>query len=216
MTQHSRQISRLLAASAAALLVVACASNDAVVTNSWIAKDIENRQELDGVLVLAISKNSDNRQRFEAAFTEALVTRGVRAVASYTLNDAAEITRPDIVAMASAKDLDTVLVTSYAGRDEHEVLHPGATYYRVAPIYTPHGGYYGRGGVYGAPYEVAHVPDFYAQHISVHLEINLYEVSTEKHLWQVAAGITESEDNREMIDGFISTFMDQLEKDLKN
>ena len=97
------------------------------------------------------------------------------------------ISREDVAAMAAQKHLDTVLVTSFAGRDEMEVLHPGRTYYGVAPVYSPTGGYYGRGGVYGMPYEVAHVPDFYAQHKSLHLEANLYDVADAKHLWQAAA-----------------------------
>jgi hypothetical protein len=75
------------------------------------------------------------------------------------------------------------------------------------------GGYYGRGGVYGVPFEVGHTPDFYAQHKSLHLEANLYEIASEEHLWQAAAGINESEDTREMMDQFIQAFTDQLQAD---
>jgi hypothetical protein len=192
--------------------MAACANN-ATVTYSWMADDIREKQGREGVLVLAISKQAEPRQRFERAFTDALTARGVHAVASYELNSAATITREDVKKMAAEKDLDTVLVTSFAGRDEMEVLHPGRTYYGVAPIYTPYGGYYGRGGVYGAPYEIAHVPDFYAQHVSLHLEANLYDVADGKHLWQAAAGIDESDDRKQMMEGFINAFMDQLEKD---
>ena len=214
MSYFFNRISRAATVGIATLFIVACASNSAVITNSWKAKNIDSKQNLDGVLVLAISKNAEARQRFEASFTEALTKRGVRAVASYTLNNAEKIDKTAIVAMSESQNLDMVLVTSFAGRDQQEVLHPGRTYYRVAPVYTPHGGYYGRGAVYGVPYEVAHVPDFYAQNISIHLEANLYEVSTAEHLWQAAAGITESEDNRQMIDSFIDTFMEQAQKDL--
>lgn len=195
------------------LLATAGCANNATITYSWLAEDIGEYEGREGVLVLAISKDLEPRRRFEDAFTEALTSRGVRAVASYTLNRASEITREDVVAMSSEKDLDTVLVTTFAGRDEMEVLHPGRTYYRVAPVYSSHGGYYGRGGVYGVPYEVAHVPDFYAQHKSLHLEANLYDVADAKHLWQAAAGITESDDQKAMIDGFINAFMDQLQAD---
>jgi hypothetical protein len=97
------------------------------------------------------------------------------------------------------------------------VLHRGRTYYGVQPIYTGggyyrRGGYYGRGG-YGAVYEVAHVPDFYAQHKSLHLEANLYEISTEEHLWVAASGITETENTQTMLDSFIDAFMAQLKAD---
>ena len=203
---------RLLGVVLSSVLLVACGST-AKITSSWMADDIADKQGREGVLVLAISKKQEPRQRFERAFTDALEKRGVRAVASYELNGASEISREDVVAMASEKDLDTVLVTVFAGRDEMEVLHPGRTYYGVAPVYRPYGGYYGRGGVYGVPFEVAHVPDFYAQHKSLHLQANLYDVSDGKHLWQAAAGIEESDNPRAMIEGFIGAFMDQLKSD---
>jgi hypothetical protein len=196
-------------------LLAACASN-ATITYSWVADDLhDDGRERQGVLVLAISREVQPRQRFERAFTDALLDRGIDAVASYELNGATEISREDVVAMAAERDLDTVLVTTFAGRDEMEVLHPGRTYYGVAPVYSPTGGYYGRGGVYGVPYEVAHVPDFYAQHKSLHLEANLYDVVDGKHLWQAAAGITETDDQKQMIDGFIAAYIDQMYEDLQ-
>lgn len=194
-----------------ATVLSACANN-AAITKSWMAKDIAGK-DLHGTLVLAISEKPEIRQYFEDSFTAALTKRGVKAVASYTLNPAGKITKEDVIAMAHSAKVDTALVTSFAGRDEYEVLHPGATYYGVQPIYTGTGGYYGRGGVYGAPFEIASRPDFYAHHKSLHLEANLYEIATEEHLWQAAAGITEEEDNKEMLASFIGTFVAQLQQD---
>lgn len=199
-----------------ALLLTACASS-AYITDSWVADDVRSRNDLHGVLVLTVTTHNDVRQRFEREFTDALLDRGVHAVASYELNPAAKIEREDVVAMGKQANVDTVLVTTYAGRDEYEVLHPGRTYYAVAPVYDPSyyrgGGYYRRGGVYGVPYEVAHVPDFYAQHKSLHLETNLYVIADGEHLWQAASGIEETNDNQQMMKSFISAFVDQLKKD---
>jgi hypothetical protein len=204
------------------LVLTACASSGATITYSWMADDIQQKQSLEGVLVLAISDKPEARKRFEQAFVDALKQRGARAVASHELNSSRKISKEAVMAMAKKADTDTVLVTSFAGRDQYEVLHPGRTYVGVMPIHTGggynrggynRGGYYGRGGVYGAPFEIAHVPDFYAQHKSLHLEANLYEIATEEHLWQAASGITETEDNRKMLEGFINAFMDQLQQD---
>jgi hypothetical protein len=203
---------RLLSLIAIFAVLAGCASNDAKVTYAWMADDIADKDR-DGVLVLAISRKAGPRQRFEQAFTEALTRHDVRAVASYTLNSAEQISKDDVVAMAQEARVDAVLVTVFAGRDEQEVLHRGRTYYGVAPVYSPTGGYYGRGGVYGVPFEVAHVPDFYAVHKSNHLEANLYDVSTAEHLWQAAAGVTESDDNRAMVESFIDAFIQQLKQD---
>ena len=198
-------------------MVLAACANNAYITDSWMAPDAAERDDLEGVLVLAITTHSDIRQRFEREFTDALTARGVRAVASYELNPATKIDRAAAESMAAQVDVDTVLVISYAGRDEQEVLHPGRTYYGVAPVYDPgyygRGGYYRRGGVYGVPYEVAHVPDFYAQHKSLHLEANLYAVKDGEHLWQAASGITETDNREQMTAAFIVAFVDQLRQD---
>jgi hypothetical protein len=201
------------------LAITACASSGAVITYAWKAENIQDKQALEGVLVLTISDNPETRQHFERAFTDAINQRGSRAVASYELNSARKITKADVMTMATQAEVDTVLVTSFAGRDQYEVLHPGRTYVGVMPMatagggYHRSGGYYGRGGVYGVPFEVGHTPDFYAQHKSLHLEANLYEIASEEHLWQAAAGINETEDTREMLEEFIEAFMDQLQQD---
>ena len=196
-------------------LLGACA-NKPYITYAWTADDIQKHSDLEGVLVLTVTTHSDVRERFEREFTDALVKRGVRAVASYELNPAKKIDKAAVQAMAAEANIDTILVTTYAGRDEQEVLHPGRTYYRVAPVYDPSyssGGYYRRGGVYGVPYEVAHVPDFYAQHKSLHLEANLYVIADGEHLWQAASGVEETGDREQLMSAFIRAFVDQLKQD---
>ena len=194
-----------------AIVLLSACGTTAKITHTWVAEDIHSKN-LEGVLVVAISDKADARQRFERPFTDALNKRGVRAVASYELKGGAKITREDIIAMSEQADLDTVLVTTFAGKDQHEVLHPGRTYYGVQPIYN-HGYYgrpYGRGSVYGATYEIAHVPDFYAVHKSVHLEANLYAIASEEHLWLAASGVDETDNVDTMLNAFIDAFIKQL------
>ncbi|QFU76103.1 hypothetical protein EY643_10750 [Halioglobus maricola] len=119
-----------------------------------------------------------------------------------------EITKEDIGAMAAEADVDTVLVTLFAGRDETAVLHPGRKYYGVAPVYGT--GYYGRGRIYGVPYQVGETQDFWSEHKSVHLTAKLYEIETEDRLWEASAGIEESDDIGQMRSAFIDSFMDDL------
>jgi hypothetical protein len=188
------------------LALGACASS-AKITHTWVAEDIHDK-DLQGVLVLAISEKPDARQRFERAFTDALKKRGVNAVASYELKGGAKITKADIIDMGRQANLDTVLVTTFAGKDQHEVLHPGRDYYGYQPMYNR--GYYGRGSVHGVPYYVGSTPDFYAVHKSVHLEANLYAITSEEHLWLAASGVDESDNVDTMLNAFISAFIKQL------
>jgi len=189
------------------IFLAGCSSNKATVEKSWVDPSVHTK-DLHGVLVLAIATTFEGRQAFEQEFTQALVKEGIHAIASYTLMGGTEITKEDAAAMATKAEVDTVLVSLFAGRDESAVLHPGRKYYRYAPVYG--GGYYGRGRVYGVPYQVGQTSDFWAEHKSIHLTAQLYEIKTEKRLWQVNSGMEEQSDVASMRSAFIKSFMKDL------
>ncbi|TDG13458.1 hypothetical protein E2F43_07925 [Seongchinamella unica] len=182
-------------------------SNSATVEKSWVNQEIHTR-DLQGVLVLAMANNAEGRRAFEEEFTGALIKHGVHAVASYPLKGGTDITREDVITMAAEAEVDTVLITLFAGRDETAVLHPGRKYYAWAPIYGRD--YYGSGRVYGVPYQVGQSADFWAEHKSVHLTAKLYEISSEKRLWQVNSGMEDGSDVAAMRSAFIASFMKDL------
>jgi len=189
------------------IFLAGCSSNKATVEKSWVDPSVHTK-DLHGVLVVAIATTFEGRQAFEQEFTQALVKEGIHAIASYTLMGGTEITKEDAAAMATKAEVDTVLVSLFAGRDESAVLHPGRKYYRYAPVYG--GGYYGRGRVYGVPYQVGQTSDFWAEHKSIHLTAQLYEIKTEKRLWQVNSGMEEQSDVASMRSAFIKSFMKDL------
>lgn len=189
------------------IFLAGCSSNKATVEKSWVDPSVHTK-DLHGVLVVAVATTFEGRQAFEQEFTQALVKEGIHAIASYTLMGGTEITKEDAAAMATKAEVDTVLVSLFAGRDESAVLHPGRKYYRYAPVYG--GGYYGRGRVYGVPYQVGQTSDFWAEHKSIHLTAQLYEIKTEKRLWQVNSGMEEQSDVASMRSAFIKSFMKDL------
>ena len=160
------------------------------------------------MLVLAVANTEKGRRAFEQEFTNALVKHGVHAVASYTLKGGTEISKEDVSAMAQEAEVDTILISLFAGRDENAVLHPGRRYYGRAPVYGQD--YYGRGRVYGVPYEVGRTEDFSAEHKSFHLNDKLYEIKTEERLWQVNSCMEEGSDVAAMRKAFIASFMKDL------
>ena len=198
-------IKPLLALALAALLA-ACGPT-ATIEKSWVNKDI-HQKDLQGVLVVAVANTEDGRQAFEEEFTQALRQRDIYAVASHTLKSGTEVTREDVVAMSRTAEVDTVLVTLFAGRDHSEVLHPGRKYYAYAPVYGRDS--WGRGRVYGVPYQVGQTADFWAQHNSIHLTAKLYEIKTEERLWQAFSGMEEQSDVSVMRSSFIESFMQDL------
>ena len=190
-------------------VVLAGCGSSATVEKSWIDKNIHTK-DLHGVLVVTIAPTEEGRRAFEKEFTQALVKQGVHAVAGYTIKGGTEIDKDDVVAMAEKAEVDTVLVTLFAGRDESAVLHPGRKYYSYAPVYGR--GYYGRGRVYGVPYQVGQTSDFWAEHKSIHLTAKLYEIKTEERLWQVNSGMEDKGkgDVATMRTAFIKSFMKDL------
>lgn len=182
-------------------------SPTASIEKSWIAKDAHDK-DLHGVLVVAVANSFEGRQAFEDEFTAALQKQDIHAVASYTLKGGTDIKKEDVVAMAEKAEVDTVLVTLFAGRDHSEVLHPGRKYYAYAPVYGRD--VYGRGRVYGVPYQVGQTADFWAQHNSIHLTAKLYEIKTEERLWQAFSGMEEQSDVSLMRHTFIASFMQDL------
>jgi hypothetical protein len=172
-----------------------------------VDKDIHTK-DLQGVLVVAVAPTAEGRRAFEQDFTDALRKHGIHAVASHTYKGGADVDKNDVVDMAARAEVDTVLVTLFAGRDESEVLHPGRKYYAYTPVYGRDA--YGRGGVYGVPYQVGQTSDFWAQHKSIHLTAKLYEVKTEELLWQAYSGMEEQSDVNAMRPTFIKSFMRDL------
>lgn len=186
--------------------LVGCGAT-ASIEKSWVDKDVHTK-DLQGVLVFTSATTEDGRRAFEQDFTEALQKHGVHAVASYTLKGGTDIDKSDVLDMAAKAEVDTVLVTLFAGRDQSEVLHPGRKYYAYAPVYGRDA--YGRGRVYGVPYQVGQTSDFWAQHKSIHLTAKLYEVKTEELLWQAYSGMEEQSDVNAMRPTFIKSFMRDL------
>jgi hypothetical protein len=188
------------------IFIAGCGAT-ASIEKSWVDKDVHTK-DLQGVLVLAVANTEEGRRAFEQEFTDALKKEGIHAVPSYTLKGGTKIEKDDVIAMGKKAEVDTVLVTLFAGRDQSEVLHPGRKYYAYAPVYGRDA--YGRGRVYGVPYQVGQTSDFWAQHKSIHLTAKLYEIRTEELLWQAYSGMEEQSDVSAMRPTFIKSFMKDL------
>ena len=197
---------RTLLTLALAVLLGAC-SPTASIEKSWVKSDIHQR-DLQGVLVVAVANTEEGRRAFEQEFTKALQQHGIHAVASSSLQKGTEVDKEDVLALATEAEVDTVLVTLFAGRDHSEVLHAGRKYYAYAPVYGRDG--YGRGRVYGVPYQVGQTSDFWAQHNSIHLTAKLYDIKSEERLWQAFSGMEEQSDVAAMRSTFIASFMRDL------
>lgn len=197
---------RILATGLCAGLLLACTQSK--ITESHVDKALLER-DLDGVLVVAITKTQAAREDFEAAFAKAIGKRGARAVASYELVAARKPSAEAILKAAADAQLDTVLVTRYIGEDREEVYHPGRIYYGIAPVYGA--GYYGGfDGYYGHAYEVAYEQPVWSANVTHFLVSDLYIAATQEHMWQAVSETVESSGDTRTRNDAISALIGDL------
>jgi hypothetical protein len=193
-----------------ALLVSACNTNTSI-THSYV-DPVLKKLDLDGVLVVAISKKQEARKDFEQEFADALSRRGVRAVASHTLLSASKPSSEEVIAAAKKANLDTIMVTRYLGKMTDDVYHPGTIYYGVTPAYGAgyHGGF---GGYYGRAYEVAYEQPVWTSNVTHTLVSDLYVTETKDHMWQAVSDTIQASGNKKLrndaIEGLIGNLKDQ-------
>jgi len=185
MCNKSKQsISVLLFSSFLALVLSGCSANSEI-TRSYVKPDLD-KMDLHGVLVVGVAPEQSGRVMFEDEFTKALTQRGVQAQASHTLAPQAKATAEEIIAAAKNANLDTILVTRYAGESRDEVYHPGTIYYGLTPAYGVN--HYGRfDGYYAHAYEVAYDQPDWSTNITHTVVSDLYVTTTKEHLWQAVS-----------------------------
>lgn len=194
----------------ACLIALAGCGGSSEVTHSYVDPDLKNK-DLHGVMVVAVTQQQETRTDFEDAFSKSIARHGVNAVASHTLLPQKDPSAEDVIAAAESANLDTILVTRYAGATSEEVYHPGTIYYGVAPAYGA--GYYrGFGGYYGRAYEVAYQQPVWTNNVTHSLISDLYEARTKEHLWQAVSDTIQAGSTRQVRDDAIKSLIGDLKK----
>ncbi|MEP0203275.1 MAG: hypothetical protein ABJD70_13730 [Halioglobus sp.] len=167
-----------------AVFLIGC-SNNSTITRSYV-DPVLKKMDLEGVLIIGVAQQRSSRIKFEDEFAKALSRHNVRAIASHTLLPQEKATADEVVAIAQANNLDTIMVTRYMGAMSEDVYHPGTIYYGVAPAYGA--GYYnGFPGYYGHAYEVAYQQPVWTTNTTHTLVSDLYVVESREHLWQAVS-----------------------------
>jgi len=192
------------------LAITAGCANNSTISHSYVDPTID-KLNLSGTLVIAVTQKMEARIDYEDAFAKALRNKGVNAVASHTLLPQIKPTKEEVIAAASAANLDTVLVTRYMGAQSQEVYHPGTIYYDVAPAYSPYGGY-GYGGVYGRAYEVAYQQPVWTTNVTYTLASDLFATKDKMHLWQAVSNTIKAGGRTKLRDDAIKSFVGNMKE----
>ncbi|MEM1110402.1 MAG: hypothetical protein AAGI11_00720 [Pseudomonadota bacterium] len=191
-----------------ALLVLAACGTNSSITHSYVdpkASDID----AEGVLIVAVASNAENRTDFEDAYARSLSRHGIEAVASHTLLPSLKAESEDVIAAAEQADLGTILVVRYVGDRAEEVYHPGTVYYGVMPAYGVAGpGYWG--GYYGHAYEIAYEQPVWTTNRIYTLISDLFVTETREHIWQAVSDTVKAGGDRRLRDDIIASFVGDL------
>ena len=193
------------------LVLLAACNQNSEITHSYV-DPVLKKMDLQGVMVIGVSKKPAARKGFEDEFAKALRRHGVNAVASHTILPKHKAEPEEVIAAAKSANLDTIMITRYMGESTEEVYHPGTIYYGVTPAYGApyHGGF---GGYYYHAYEVAYEQPVWSSNVTHTLVSDLYVAETKGHLWQAVSETIQASSTKKVredaIKGLIKDLKDQ-------
>ena len=198
---------RFLLAISCGLAFTGCGSNSQI-SRSYV-DPVLKKLDLQGVLVVAVTKTQSSRIDFEDAFVKELRRKGVVATASHTLVPKLDKDSEKVLAAATAANLEMILLTRYMGASSDDVFHPGTIYYGVTPAYGA--GYHrGMGGYYGRAYEVAYEQPVWTTNTTHTLVSDLYITESKKHVWQAVSETIQASDIKKLRNDAIGSLMGNL------
>jgi hypothetical protein len=189
------------------VMLLGC-SNNSTITHSYV-DPVLRKLDLQGVLVIGVAQQRSARIEFEDLFVKALARHKLHAVASHTLIENNKATADEVVAVATANGLDTIMLTRYMGSRSEEIYHPGTIYYGIAPAYGA--GYYRSfPGYYGHAYEVAYQQPLWTSNTTHTLVSDLYVTASREHLWQAVSDTIQAGSSNKLRQDAIASLMGNL------
>lgn len=162
-------------------LLVACNSGTRI-KNHWQA-DGFSKNQLDKVLVVAVTSNLSNRMIFEDSFAQGLKKDGVVAYASYQALGTGNPTREDVVAYVKKHDVKYVLATKVDNIKVNTDYVPESVNTYVTGSYYP-GHYYPTYGSYWGGDSYTMVNEAYTDVQTVLMLVtSIYDAKTEAQVW---------------------------------
>jgi len=206
---RGRSLLRLLLLGACLVAFYGCGINSEV-KNNYVHPDLAGR-DLEGVLVVGVTRQQKARVKFEDDLTRALNRNGVRAVASHTLVPQEQATVEEIVTAAESADLDTLLVTRYIEASSEGDDHKGKVYYGVPPAYgRPHHSRFG--DYYSHAYEAVDGQPVWTSNLTHVMVSDLYVAATGEHLWQAVTETLQASSSEQVREDVINDLIRDLRK----
>jgi len=164
-------------------LALAACGGGTKFAGTWTNPEYAKQENVDDVLVVAISENATSRRMFESELASQLESQGIKAWPSTQFHPSVEqLPEEKADALIAENGIEAVIVTRLLDVDRQDVYVPPTTYVSSYPTYGRpyYGSWY---GYYSTGYTVSHDPGYSYEKVTVTLETNLYDAANGNIIW---------------------------------
>jgi hypothetical protein len=194
------KITRLILLVVAGLMIILLAGcSTTQIKSVW--KDPAYMGHPQRIMVIAVSKEPITRRVVEDEFTLQLKTKGLDAIASYTiLPDKSQNDQAVISKMVGQLDVDAVLISRLVSKRSVRVYYPATVSHRP-PRYWKWHDYYRDG------FDMVNTPGYSTKYEYAMMETNLYDARSENLLWAATTETGVQNLNQTLIKPYIGSIL---------
>ena len=212
MNSPSTRLNRMfLAAMLGGLLFCAgCGGTGTQLSATWTSPDYAKREDVDEVLVVAVTPTEVRRRIFEDSLVSKLQAEGISAYPSNQFHESVDQMDKEVVeALIKERGIEAIIVTRVLNLDRKEVVVPPSTVVTGYPSYgRPY--YDSWYGYYSHGYSVTHDPGYTYTKMTVSLETNLYDTANGKLIWSGQSETFDPASTQEVIGPTTEIIVDEL------
>jgi hypothetical protein len=176
-------------------------------SNAWIDPGYSG-QPKNNILVVGLALRHEARTEYEHYLSHEFAARGVGAVASVDGMPAdAQLDKKAFIEYFGDKGFDAVLLTGLVTIDPESEYTPGTDYAGEVTYYDTFHGYY------VAVYSKQKDPDYWNDNLDIAFESNLYDVTSEKLIWQLISKPVKPEDAAKTFEDYSKLLINRLGQD---
>ncbi len=167
----------------ALLFCAGCGGSGTQFSATWTSPDYAQMQDVDEVLVVAVTATEVRRRIFEDSLVSKLQAEGISAYPSNQFHESVDqMDEEEVEALIKERGIEAVIVTRLLNLEREEVVVPPSTTVSSYPSYgRPY--YDSWYGYYSHGYGVTHDPGYTYEKVTVSLETNLYDAANGKLIW---------------------------------
>jgi len=192
-----------------ALVMSGCGSTQKIV-GSWADPEATSKGPYKKAFIIVLTQNEDANYFIESQMATTLISKGFKVVQSTDIfppnfSLTKDFTKEMLADYLKKTGCDAVLTLALLDTKKVESYHPGTSYYPLN--YGFYGSYY---GYYNYYYPQLYTPGYYSVDKTFYLELNLYDLASDKLLWSVQSKAKNPTDLNEWFKDYSYMLMNHL------